>query len=277
MRFGAPIDATTTDPVELARMHADLGYRAAFCPWGLSLQDMPYLRALRQAFEEQDIVIAEVIGWRNPSPRDDTMREDAFAWLSEQLSVADELNARCCLSFGGTLDNVTSWTPNRDNLTSDTFDLIVETFRRLIDAVRPSRTKLSMEMMASCFPDSADSYLALLRAVDRDAFAVHLDPVNLVLSREQYFNPGAVLEVCFAKLGSRIVSCHIKDIVWRPERGYHLHETVPGQGVFDFHTYLRELAKLPEDTPVMLEHLHSPEEYKQGLAHLRAVQCELPV
>jgi sugar phosphate isomerase/epimerase len=236
---------------------------------------MPYLRALRQAFEKQDIVIAEVIGWRNPIPQDDTMRRDAFNWLAEQLAVADELNARCCLSFAGTLDSVTSWTPHPGNLTAETFDLVVETFRKLIDAVRPSRTKLALEMMASCYPDSPDSYLALIRAVDREAFAVHLDPINLILSREQYFNPAAVIQECFAKLGPRIVSCHIKDIVWKPERGYHLYETIPGQGVFDLRAYLRELAKLPPDTPVMLEHLHSTEEYQQGLAHLQTLQNEM--
>ena len=34
-------------------------------------------------------------------------------------------------------------------------------------------------------PDSADSYVRLIKAVDRDAFGVHLDPANLVRNWER--------------------------------------------------------------------------------------------
>ena len=34
--------------------------------------------------------------------------------------------------------------------------------------------------MPYLLPDSPDSYLALLEAVDRERFAVHLDPVNMI-------------------------------------------------------------------------------------------------
>jgi len=275
MRIGAPLSLQTRDPAELAQAHVELGYRAAFCPWGLSMDDLAYLHGLRDAFAERDVVIAEVVGWRNPIPRDETMRADAFAWLCEQLAVAEELDARCCLTFGGTVDNEKSWTVNPENLTRDTFELITETVRRLIDEVRPKRTKLCLEMMASVFPDSAESYLELLRAVDRAAFGVHLDPINLILSREQYFDPAPVVRDCVSALGPYIVSCHAKDILWRPERGYHLHETIPGTGAFDFHMYLRELRNLPRDVPLMLEHLNSPEEYRQGFDYLQAVEKDL--
>lgn len=275
MRLGAPIATDNKDPENVAQAHADLGYRAAFCPWGLSLNDMPYLHALRQAFEDRDITIAEVIGWRNPIPRDQAMRQDAFAWLSEQLAVAEELGARCCLTFGGTVDNEKSWTPNAENLTRDTFDLIVETVRKLIDAVQPKRTKLCLEMMATVFPDNADSYLELINAIDRPAFGVHLDPINVVLSRQDYFNPAPLIQDCFRKLGPHIVSCHIKDMIWRPERGFHFYETIPGTGVFDLRTYLSELRQLPDDTPLMLEHLDSPEAYKQGSDYIVELDAEL--
>lgn len=275
MRFGGPVSVETNDPVELAVAHAELGYRAAFCPWGLSVADTAYLHALRDAFRERDVVLAEVIGWRNPIPRDQAMRREASVWLTEQLAVADELEARCCLTFGGTLDNDRSWTVNPENLSHDTFDLIVETVRKLIDEVRPCRTKLCLEMMASVFPDSPDSYLELIRAVDRAAFGVHLDPINLILSREQYFDPASVVRACVRKLGPHVVSCHAKDILWRPERGYHLYETIPGTGALDFHTYLSELRQLPGDIPLMLEHLDSPEEYRQGYEYIRSVEAEL--
>ena len=275
MRLGAPVLDPPRDPQELAQAHVDLDCRAAFCPWGLSVDDTPYLHALRQSFEERDVILAEVIGWRNLIPRDETMRKAAFEWVCEQLAVAEELGARCCLTFGGTLDNETSWTPHSENLSPATFDLIVATVRRVLDEVQPRRTKLALEMMASVFPDSAESCLALVKAVDRRSFGVHLDPVNIILTREQYFDNASLIRECVEKLGPWIVSCHAKDIIWLPKRGFHFAECIPGTGVLDFRAYLAELKRLSPDLPLLLEHLSSQEEYRQGYDYLRSIEAEL--
>jgi len=64
-----------------------------------------------------------------------------------------------------------------------------------------TRTVYTLETMPWMYPDSADSYLALLRAIDRPgAFGVHLDPVNLVNSPERFFRNADLLRDCFAKL-----------------------------------------------------------------------------
>jgi hypothetical protein len=41
-------------------------------------------------------------------------------------------------------------------------------------------------------------------------------------------------------------------------------EVVRGKAQVDDATYLRQLAKLPVDAPLMLEHLQAPEEYSEG-------------
>ena len=50
----------------------------------------------------------------------------------------------------------------------------VENARRIIDAVKPKRAKLAYEMMGWALPDSADSYLRMIKAVDRDGRPVLL-------------------------------------------------------------------------------------------------------
>ncbi|MHC4542678.1 MAG: sugar phosphate isomerase/epimerase, partial [Planctomycetota bacterium] len=69
--------------------------------------------------------------------------------------------------------------PSPKNFTDETFDIIVATTRAIIDEVKPTRTYFTLETMPWAYPDSADSYVALLKAIDRKRFAVHLDPVNL--------------------------------------------------------------------------------------------------
>ena len=91
--------------------------------------------------------------------------------------------------------------PHPDNLTPATFDLIVETVRKIIDAVKPSRTFYTLETMQWMYPDSTAAYLRLLKAIDRPAFAAHFDPTNLVTSPQIYFNTGAMIKDALAKLG----------------------------------------------------------------------------
>ena len=50
------------------------------------------------------------------------------------------------------------------------------TVREIIDAVRPTRAFYTLEPMPWAYPDSVDSYLRLIAAIDRRAFGVHLDP-----------------------------------------------------------------------------------------------------
>jgi hypothetical protein len=59
--------------------------------------------------------------------------------------------------------------PHPDNLTQDTFDLVVRTVREIIDPVMPRRTFSTLETMPWIFPSSADEYAGLLRAIDRPA------------------------------------------------------------------------------------------------------------
>ena len=51
----------------------------------------------------------------------------------------------------------------------------------------------------------------------------------------------------------------------------HLDETRPGCGGLDYPVYLRELAKLDPEIPLMLEHLPNEEEYRMAADHLRSV------
>lgn len=68
-----------------------------------------------------------------------------------------------------------------------------------------------------------------------------------------------LLEECFAKLGPHIVSCHAKDIILHHQAALHFDEVMIGDGVLDYATFLRLLAALPADVPLMLEHLEGPQ------------------
>ena len=62
-----------------------------------------------------------------------------------------------------------------------------------------------------------------------------------------------------------------KDVALADRLTVHLDEVRPGTGRLDYAVYLRELAKLDPDLPLMLEHLSTPEDYRLAADHLREV------
>jgi len=268
MRLGAPLFEACTTPEEWVAALREHGYSAAYCPVGPQAPD-DVVAAYERAAAEADIVIAEVGAWSNPISPDEAERAEAREKCKAALALADRIGARCCVNIAGSRGEV--WHgPHPDDLTEETFDLIVATTREIIDAVKPTRTYYTLETMPWMYPDSPDSYLRLIEAVDRDHFGVHLDPVNLINSPERFFHNGAFLEECFAKLGPYIKSCHAKDVAMSGEFLVHLDEVRPGLGKLDYRVFLREAARLP-DMPIMLEHLPTAEEFALAAEYLRSV------
>lgn len=267
LRLGGPLFNAPEDPDALAQAHRALGYRAAYCP-NLSPNQTDRIRAVREAFARHDVVLAEVGRWVNLMDADAARRAANLKTVIEGLALADEVGARCCVDIAGSFNPTVWYGPHPDNLSRRFFDAAVENARKIIDAVKPVRSRFCYEMMGWALPDSPESCLRMIKAVDRRAFAVHLDPCNLVNSPERFYRNTALLNECFDKLGRWIVSCHAKDLTWEVEMNVHFREVRPGQGAMDYATYLRRLAQLPDPPPLMLEHLPNAGEYDAARQHV---------
>jgi sugar phosphate isomerase/epimerase len=235
MRLGGPVFVKSDDPAILAKAHRDLGYRAAYAPSDLSVTDKDRIAGLVREFARQDVVIAEVGAWKNML--------DPDLWYAQ----------------------------NPRNLSQEFIDATVENCRKLIDAVKPTRTCFSIEMMPWSFPTGPDEYVRLVKAVDRKAFGVHLDVCNTMNSPTRFYNNSAGIRECFAKLGPWIKSCHAKDLKWGPGVQVWIQEVIPGTGLIDYKTLLQELSRLGTEAPLMLEHLHNEAEYTQGRQYIQGV------
>jgi sugar phosphate isomerase/epimerase len=269
MRLGGPILEKTLGPEEWAAAVRARGYRAAYCPISSEADDAT-MTAYARAAQDADLVIAEVGAWSNPISPDEATRRAAITYCQERLALAERIGARCCVNIAGSRGSV--WCgPHPDNLSEATFDLIVATVREIMDAVQPIRTYYTIEMMEWVFPDTADNYLRLLKAIERPRLAVHMDPVNLIYSPHRYFANAAIIRDAFAKLGPYVRSCHAKDITLTDQLTVHLDERRPGLGALDYGVYLSELSKLDADVPLMMEHLHTEEEYRLAAEHIRSV------
>ena len=275
MRLGGPVFGETSSPESWIALVRAKGWRAAFCPLTPQADDAA-VQDYARAAAEAGVVIAEVGAWSNPLSGDETERAAALAKCKRGLALAERVGARCCVNISGSRG--IKWDgPDPANLTPETFDMIVASVREIIDAVRPSRTFYTLETMPWTYPDSVESYARLLAAVDRERFAVHFDPVNLVCSPQLYHNNGAMIREFVEKLGPRIRSCHAKDILLAEKLTVHLDEVRPGLGALDYRAYFQALNALDPDTPLMLEPLPDEAEDDLAAAHLRGVAGEAGV
>ena len=275
MRLGGPIFVKSDDPGVLAQAHRNLGYRAAYAPADLSVTDTDRIAGWVREFARHDVVIAEVGAWKNMLDPDAAKRNSNITYVTERLALAEVLGARNCVDIAGSYNPESWFGQNPRNFSQDFIDATVENCRKLIDAVKPKRTFLSIEMMPWSFPSGPDEYVRLIKAVDRKAFGVHLDVCNTMNSPARLYNNAAGIRECFAKLGPWIRSCHAKDLNWGPGYQVNIQEVVPGTGLIDYRTYLRELSRLGTDAPLMLEHLHSEEEYTRGREYIQGVARSL--
>ncbi|MCU1234349.1 MAG: Xylose isomerase domain protein barrel [Candidatus Solibacter sp.] len=276
VRLGGPIFLKSDDPAALAREHRRLGYSAAYCP-AVQLAETEKIRATRDAFAAVNVVIAEVGAWKNMLDPDAATRKANVEYVTARLALADAIGARCCVDIAGSYNPKIWYGMHPRNLSQDFLDATVENARRVIDAVKPTHTRFTIEMMPWALPDTPDAYVKMIKAVDRPAFAVHLDVCNIVNSPARFYDNKGVIEECFRKLGPWIASCHAKDLAWIPEYNVHFAEVIPGRGEIDYATYLREVTKLPVDAPLMLEHLKTSEEYDEGRAYIQRVAAQTGV
>ncbi len=275
MRLGAPLLRQFDDPDTWVQALTHHRYTAAYCPVESGC-DPALVNAFAKAAQDADIVIAEVGAWSNPLSPDAQERHQALARCQQQLALADQIGARCCVNISGSRGQ--KWDgPHPANLTDDTFDMIVEIVRAIIDAVKPRRACYTLETMPWAYPDSADSYLRLLQAVDRKQLAVHFDPVNLICSPQRYFNNAQIISDFVTRLGPHIRSCHAKDITLAEKLTTHLDEVRPGLGHLDYRVLLKQLDRLDPDLPLLLEHLPSEHDYLLAADHVRSAAADVNI
>ncbi len=275
MRLGVGLSVPSDDPEVIARAYIEAGYSAAICP-AVTLEQPERIRAIREAFHKHDVLLAEWGVWNNMLDPDPKSRAANIQANIEALAIADEVGVACCVNISGSFSPDRWDGPHPKNLSEGAIELTIENVRRILDAVKPKRTIYSLETMPWVIPDSIESYRRLIEAVDHPMFGVHLDPVNMINSPHLFYNNTNFLQECFSTLGDVIVSVHAKDIRLEPKFTVHLQEVRPGLGDLDYKTFLTEMAKLPVDTPFILEHLPQ-EEYPPAQAYVLAVAEEVGV
>lgn len=274
MRLGGFFDEKFDSPAEWVAILQSKGYRAAYAPFrpppGGGFPADADIFAYRQAAQEAGILIAEVGAWgRNYVSEDEGERQRAVEESIRLLEMAEKLEARCLVNSAG-------WRRNpAENFSEATFQLIIETVQTILDAVNPTHTSFTLELVPDIFPYSCGSYLELLQAVNRKSFGVHFDLANITVTPYHCYHNAELIDECVEKLGPFIKSCHAKDVVVSKGMVVHIDEARPGLGCLDYPALIRALNRLDPDMPLMMEHLSSNQEYQLAAEYIRSCEKEM--
>ena len=262
MRLGGTIVGNWKNPGEWEELLRASRFRAITAPFDCHTP-VEEIRRYVGICQRNDVVIAEAGVWKNPFDPDPETARKAVEYAVGQLAMADEWNIPCCVNIVGTASAAGWDAADPSNFTAETYEQVIASIRQIIDTAQPRWACYCIEPMPWMVPDSPEAYEQLIRDVDRRQFAAHMDFVNMINCPRRYLAPEAFITSCFEKLAPWIRSTHIKDTRMHPTRlTAILEECAPGQGTLDFAAVLKIIDRyLPEDAPVLLEHMDSAADY----------------
>ncbi|MCR4851669.1 MAG: sugar phosphate isomerase/epimerase [Lachnospiraceae bacterium] len=267
MKLGTSSPLKHGSPEEWADNQVRLGCSAVVFPVQSNEPEKKII-AYKEAADRAGLTIAEVGIWRNALSSDPDEQKKNMDYCVEQLRLADYLNAKCAVNVAGSFGPV--WDGGyRENFTEEAWVRTVNMVRTIIDRADVKNTYFTLEPMPWMIPTGPREYVKLLNEVERDRFAVHMDIINMINSADRYFHAEEFVDECANLLGDKIRSCHIKDVHLSERYTIRLEECGPGDGEFPLRYYVAKLNEINSDTPVILEHLNTDEEYIRYMGYLK--------
>ena len=255
-------------PEEWAKKHHSLGLKCVNFPVDCNA-GKETIMAYKNAAQKYGLTIAEVGVWRNTLAADKNERRKWIEYAINQLKMADEIGALCCVNVAGTPHGPRWDGGYRENFSKEIWAQTVEMIQQIIDEAKPKNTKYSIESMPWMIPTGPKEYAKLLNDVNRSEFGAHLDVVNMITSPERYFFNDEFLRECFSILKGQIHSCHLKDIKLKEEFTFQLEECACGKGSLNLELYAQLATQENPETPMIIEHLNTDEEYINSVKYVQ--------
>ncbi len=267
MRLGINKAFQHENPDQWARKMHQLGCKSVIFPTD-SRAPEELIEAYVQAAKTYDLVLAEVGIWKNQLAPDRREQKKVIDYSVEQLKLADRVGAMCCVNVAGAKGAL--WDgPYKENFSKSTWKQAVAVIQEIIDRAQPRTTYFTIEPMPWMYPTGPDEYLQLIQDVNREQFAVHMDLANMINCPQRYFFNEEFIDECFEKLGPYMKSCHIKDVLLDDQFTFRLYEKPCGEGGLNLEHYLERIRQQSADMPVLIEHLHTEEEFTDSIQYVR--------
>ncbi len=206
---------------------------------------------------------------------DASVRRANVETLHDACRVARALGCPAVITGAGSLNPNSQWAPHPENRQPETIDRLIASLREAVRGAEQQGVILALECHVLTPLFDVATTREVLDAVGSPALQVHLDPVNWMTLDTAYDN-GPAIAAMFAALGpERIYGAHSKGLTVEDGGVTHLNETYTGapDDLIDHATVLREMARLPGDPYLVIEHL-AVERMPGARDHLLGIAAE---
>lgn len=213
--------------------------------------DWEALKKIVAAFESREIKITAVYGYYNVVSPNPAVRKEGEQRMEFFIANWKRMGCQVISTETGTLNAKSEWLIAPENGTEEAYAECRKVLERLARSAEKTGAVITIEPYWQNVIDSIDRTERLLREVSSPSLKLLMDPCNY-FRKEDLPRMQPMLEEMFKRLGGQIVLAHAKDVK-ASAAGTDLPAS--GQGVLDYPLYLRLLANLNREMPLVIEHL----------------------
>jgi sugar phosphate isomerase/epimerase len=254
------------------------GLSATTAPWKLAEMTADQAAGFGERARQLGLVIGEAGMWGNLLTDNPELRDQRIGQTRKMLLQADVMGCHCVVTLVGTKHPGDSpLAMHRDNYGEACRREFREIVLRILDGLDLRHTKYVIEPWHNTFFYQPEEIRVFLDSVGHPAFGLHLDQMNLV-SQATFFRTTELINRTFDLLADKVFAVHLKDIRQDINHMFLKWDEVRiGEGVMDYDTYLKRLAKLPVDTPCFCEHFSSEADYIASFVTLHKLAAKAGV
>jgi len=248
---GLPVD-------EAARRIREDGFRCVvlqysfkdvqFDPWK---PDWDVLKKMTTALEKNDVRVVGLYGYHNIVGPDEAARKRNDQFISLLINNWKRFGSPIISTETGTFNAKSQFADDPKNFTEEGYQAARDALARLAGMAEKTKAVIAIEAYWRNLIGTIDRAERLFHDVDSPALKLTMDPCN-------YYKPEdlprmkPMLREMFKRVGGRTVLAHAKD-VRQTEKGQD--HPAAGRGVLAYPLFLRLLARLDREIPLVLEHL----------------------
>ena len=196
------------------------------------------------------IVLDALSGTFNMIDPDEDARERGCRQFRIQCEAARQLQIPIVTLCTGSKHPHSKWTWHEDNRKAASWDDLLRSTERVLQAAEDNGVILGVEPEASNIVDSPAAARRYLDTVGSRRLKIIMDGANL-FRPEQVSRMDQVLEEAFGLLGGDIVLAHAKDLSYDGSVAF----VAAGEGVLDFRRYIDLLRQAGYDGPLEMHGL----------------------
>jgi sugar phosphate isomerase/epimerase len=187
---------------------------------------------------------------------DASVRAENVRGLQRAIGISAKIGRPCVNSGSGSLNPKGAWLPHPENAGDAAHDRMVSALREVVKAAEGEGVVVGLECHAFTALYSPEVARRTLDEVGSKSLKVHLDGVNWITWQTIYRTGEAIRHMFEVLPPEYIGGAHSKGIEIEDRLAIHMNETPAGAAtdLFDHVAYLREIARLPANTYLVIEH-----------------------